>query len=213
MTMSEPVAMFIALKPDAELGARIDAYKNETRDLVGDQLYLGDPPHLTVFLSVYPDVDALAARWETIHEGLVAPRVRIVGWKVFDADPLTGNTTLVFEIALEDKMRLRAVQSLLIERVSAWRDPEATRSRFGPRFDQLSTEQRRQVLDVGFPYIGAGWEPHFTVASIRPADWPKVWESLRSNPPTGEFTCPTLALYRLEGLEPHLVRRVELPVG
>ena len=33
-------------------------------------------------------------------------------------------------------------------------------------------------MDVGFPYTGEGWHPHFTIASIRSKDWEIVAEAL-----------------------------------
>ena len=47
--------MFISLDPDETLEQRILQYKSEVRELVGDQLFLADPPHLTVYLAVFAD--------------------------------------------------------------------------------------------------------------------------------------------------------------
>jgi 2'-5' RNA ligase len=199
-------ALFVALAPDAALSDFLRAAKRRTRELVGPQLYLDDPPHLTLFLAAFPDEGAALGVWDELRRGLTAPSGRLIGWHVFAADPLTGNETLVGAVAPEDKERLRGVQARVLDLVAPRRDEAATAARFAARLPQLSAEQRTSLQRCGFPYTGAGWEPHFTVASIRAADWPAAWAALRNHPPSGPFACPRLQLYRLDDGHPTLVR-------
>jgi 2'-5' RNA ligase len=201
---------FVALDPDERLSELVWSHKERARQLVGPQLYLDDPPHLTVFLAVFPADVSLARPLESLVAHLSAPRVRLTGWHVFTGDALTGLNTLTCAIDPKDKEILRSVQSRIVETVSPLRDGPATAARFAGRFAHLSAEQQQKVLRHGFPYLGAGWEPHFTVASIRPQDWQALWSELREGAPSGEFTCPHLREYRLIDNVPELVTSLDL---
>lgn len=197
MTDRESVAVFAALEPDAALYRLVQAYKDETRALVGDQLYLADPPHLTLYLAMFPSVETAISRWQILKTQNLDIAVNICGWRVFDADALTGNHTLVCDLAVEDKVQLRRVQWNVVRVLASVRDVQATEERFAPRIDSLTKAQIKAVALHGFPYLAGGWEPHFTIASIRPDDWPRVWQALADRPPRGVFHCPRMRLYKL----------------
>ncbi|MEX2114109.1 MAG: 2'-5' RNA ligase family protein [Pirellulales bacterium] len=197
--MSNPdgVIIFAAIEPDAALHRLVQGYKDDTRALVGEQLYLADPPHLTIYLAVFPTVEVALDRWRMLTTLGLDLTIEVIGWHVFDADALTGNHTLVCDLAAADKVRLREVQQRVVERLAPARDVAATHARLAPRLHLLSEAQRAAVATQGFPYLGNGWEPHFTIASIRPDDWPQLWETLAKRPPRGSFRCPRMRLYQL----------------
>ncbi len=205
---SEPTLLFLALDPDAHLTALVQSYKERTAELVGAQLYLEDPPHLTVYLAPFPPE---ARVWEAVQPVLAqtAPRVNVVGWHVFEADALTGHNTLICDLDEPARQELRRLQRRLIEAVAPLRDYHATERRFASRLEQLTPEQRECVFRHGFPYIGDGWHPHFTIASIRVEDWARLFADLRDCPPAGHFACPRLKLYRLVNDRPQLVAAQE----
>jgi len=181
------VTIFAALEPDAELRSLVAGYKNQTWALVGPQTYLADPPHLTVYLAVFPDVESAAARWRGLATEGRDLQVKLIGWHVFESDALTGSNTLVCELAAEGKARLRSLQREVIDLLAPARDQRATRERLAPRHAFLTAEQRTCAERYGFPYVGEGWEPHFTIASVRADDWPRVWAALKDRPPRGSY--------------------------
>jgi 2'-5' RNA ligase len=188
--------LFLALDPDPALRDLVAGYKARTRTLVGDQLYLADPPHVTLYLGHFPPgFDPLPLLRHLDRDP--APGVRIVGWHTFLGDPLTGRNTLVCAPHPDDKPGLRDWQRRVIEAVADRRDRAATEARLAPRLDHLTPEQRAAVAAVGFPFVGDGWEPHLTVASIRPENWPAVWADLGPRPPVGEFTFRAVRHYDL----------------
>ncbi len=208
---SEPVLMFLALDPDAELAALVQSYKDRTAELVEAQLYLDDPPHLTVYLAPFSPE---ARVWEAVQPVLAQapPQVNVVGWHVFEADALTGHNTLICDLDEPSRLELRRLQRRVIEAVAPLRDQEATERRLASRLEQLTPEQRDCVRRYGFPYVGDGWHPHFTIASVRRADWPRLFADLRDRPPAGRFSCPRLRLYRLVDDRPQLVESQEFRV-
>ncbi len=197
MNDRQGVTMFAALVPEAALHRLVQDYKDEARALVGEQLFLDDPPHLTVYLSVFPSVAAVLDQWAQLPIKDVEQPVEITGWHVFHADALTGNHTLVCDLAAADKRRLRDAQQQVINQLAPVRDPVAARQRFALRSSALDEAQRAAVAEHGFPYVGAGWEPHFTIASIQPDMWPRVWRAFADRPPVGSFCCPRMRLYQL----------------
>ncbi|MBI3464284.1 MAG: 2'-5' RNA ligase family protein [Planctomycetes bacterium] len=192
-----PVPVFISLEPDAELADLIAHFKRQVRELAGDQLFLTDRPHLTVYLAVYPSAQTFRERWPAAFNKIAPVELELVGWRVFYADALTGRNTLVCEIADEGKQRLRKLQAEVVKHVAPARDQSLTERRYAARWGALDEVQRRQIIASGFPYIGAGWLPHFTVASIDTSIWPRVWEVLEPRGLFGRFTCSRLQPYRL----------------
>ena len=206
MGLAKPQAvgetLFVALEPDAALAAMVGNYKRRVRELVGPQLFLDDPPHLTVYLAVFASVPLITEHFAELAARLAGFEFDITGWHVFVADPLTGNYTLVCEIAAHDKHRLRGVQHEVIAAIAPLSDSAATQARLAGRLAQLSPERRAEIDRVGFPFVGEDWHPHWTIASIGEKDWPAVWSALKDDPPSGRFGWTRLRLYRLEGERP-----------
>jgi hypothetical protein len=196
------VPVFISLEPDALLAERIAGFKRQVRELAGNQLFLSDPPHLTVYLAVYRSVEVFREHWPAAFGRISPVELELAGWRVFCADALTGRNTLVCEIADESKQRLRAMQAEVIAQAAPGRDRALTEQRYAARWGALDENQRREVVATGFPYIGAGWLPHFTIASIDTNDWPRVWDALEPRGLFGPFTCSRLQPYRLVNEHP-----------
>ncbi len=195
--------MFVALHPAPALDRLIQGYKDRTAALVGDQLFLEDPPHSTVYLAHFPPGADPAAALAPLADR-PPPRVRLTGWAAFENDPLTARHTLIAAIHPDDKAALRELQAEVVRLVAPLRDAAATERHFRGRWQHLSEPQRAAVVDHGFPYLFAGWEPHFTVASIAPAAWAELRRHLDADPPHGEFACDSLRHYDLADGRPTL---------
>jgi hypothetical protein len=188
---------FISLEPDEPLRALVQGYKDRVLRLVGDQLYLADAPHLTVYLAAFPPTVDLVEPLRQLFDGASPPTITIVGWHVFERDQLTGLHTLVCELAEVSKAALRGWQSRIIEALAPLRDGGATESRYTNRWDNLTPMEQDNIRQHGFPYIGGIWQPHLTIASIRPDDWEAVWGALGAMPPRGEFRLPRVQEFEL----------------
>lgn len=210
--MSDPTALplFVALEPDAGTIERIWRYKRQTESLVGPQLYLDHPPHMTLYVGVFPDFDAVLEATRTLAASWIAPELTLDGWQTFLGDALTGNNTLTLKFAEADCERLRGLQRQLVETLAPLRDVAATERRIGGRMSSLAESEQRDARQFGFPYVGAGWKPHLTVASIRAEDWASVAEKLLRESPAGTVSCPRLQVYRLVDEHPELVESIAL---
>ena len=202
---------FFALEPDSSLAAEIEARKINLRIAGGHQQYLDDPPHLTVYLAAFLDGDGLIDALSKIAVGLSAPCVRTTGWDLFTSDPLTGSTTLVTAIDPVDKSRLRQLQANVIGHVAPMRNEASTTQRYAGVWEKLSANRRRAIERDGFPYVGEDWQPHFTIASVAPAVWAKVWKKIGHDPIVGSGRCDAFVLYKIEDEKPVEVARRHLP--
>jgi len=211
MTSRATTPFFLSFDPEPAIESLVRRYKRRVRQLVGDQLYLSDPPHMTCYLAHFADSKPVIAAAAKLIDELSAPEINIVGWHTFEADQLTGNNTLVLNFDESTQTRLRFLQSQLIDALSPLRDRTATREHFVPRWGALSVEQRCSVDEYGFPFTGNGWHPHLTVASIRPADWRRASDELLAESPQVTGCCRGLTVYRLERLEPVAVAAFALP--
>jgi 2'-5' RNA ligase len=213
-TPQSPIFHFWALLPDASVSAAILKRKERVHALVGDQLYLTDPPHTTVWLAAM-QADSDDAVVAATAEAMVAVESvgsgSITGWHVFDADPLTGNTTMVCQLDENLLARLKGLQMQLVQGLAPRRDEVACHSRYAERFESLPVNAQDSIRSYGFPFVGAHWHPHVTIASIRAGDWPAVWSDLENSCPSGPISYPLLGCFRLDGNEP--VELARFPVG
>jgi 2'-5' RNA ligase len=206
------VPLFISLDPDATLAALVRRYKRRVRQLVGKQTFLDHPPHITTFLAHFPDsaeraiVDVVAS----LAEALGPEEVRVVGWHVFAEDALTGSHTLVLRFDDDTRARLQKLQGRTIGLLSDLRDRPATKQRYAARWTALSADQQRAVDELGFPYCGADWHPHLTIASIGPVEWPRVAREVLNDLPQAAGCINALTVYRLVENEPVPIRTFSL---
>jgi 2'-5' RNA ligase len=197
--------MFVSLDPGPTITALVLHYKRRLRELVGDQMFLNDPPHLTVYLAHFASKSRVVQVAAELATESGAIDINIVGWHVFTNDQLTGGHTLVLQFDEFTQSQLRTFQKRAIDRLAPLRDRQATTARYIPQFQLLSTKRRESVEEIGFPFTGADWHPHFTVASIRRADWAPVAAEILPNSPRVAESCGRITVYQLENSEPQMV--------
>ncbi len=202
---SHAATLFVALEPEPSFCSLLRHYKKTTRTLVGDQLFLDDPPHLTVCLSVFSDTARVLDQMARLAGQVRVPCVDVIGWHVFENDALTGRHTLVCNLSADDHHQLRGIQRRCLDRLAPLREKVATEQRYAPRRPMLTPTERDHIKRDGFPYVGQAWLPHFTVASVRSSQWPILWNALSDRPPRAQVRCPHLRVYRLDQERPELV--------
>src|SRR5207302_5632888 len=121
----------------------------------------------------------------------------LCGWHVFFGDVGTGGNTLVCRITDADKVRLRQLQAEVIRELAPLRDVATTEAWLAPRLPRHMPAERDSIRRCGAPFTGDLWQPHFTVASIRPDAWDAVWSRLEQCAPVGRFRCPHLHLSQI----------------
>jgi 2'-5' RNA ligase len=202
--------MFIALTPDEPFHGRLKSLKALVRSIAGEQQYLADPPHLTLYVGAFREAGPVIAALDGIAQGDSPVEIDLAGWHVFLGDPLTGRSTIVCDPAPSCVSRLRALQGRVVDAVSPLRDPEASARRYRFALASLSPEEAASVARYGYPFVGEIWRPHLTVASVAPGDWNAVWAALEPEAPHGSIRCSRMTLYSLAGEVPAVVRQFVL---
>ncbi|MCG6154653.1 DUF1045 domain-containing protein [Rubinisphaera margarita] len=205
--MSNLTTCFLALEPDETLSKSVIARKQQVRDLVGEQQFLADPPHSTLYLARYRNTGPLVSCAAHLAQSLVAPEAQLAGWHLFTDDNLTGKHTLVCGLTEASKQQLRDVQQRVVEGMAPLRDRAGTRARYDSAWARLTPQECDSIEEWGFPYVGDILQPHVTIASIDQQTWPIVWEELRSFAPLGPVVFPALCLFALDGERPVLLKR------
>ncbi|EAQ77024.1 2'-5' RNA ligase family protein [Blastopirellula marina] len=204
------VTDFVSIDPSPIWAVKLRAYKDDVRQLIGDQTYLDDPPHMTAYLARFPEGVEID---ETIAEvaGQFAPlETELAGWHVLEADPWTGDRTLTIRVSQASQQALRDLQSKIAAAICEQRDREATLQHYAAVLENFTPLQRESIERSGFPYAGEDWNPQFTIASIRPADWKRVADTLLLQPPSGQSVCSSVTHYRIIDGETYPLQRYEL---
>lgn len=204
---------FISLEPDVRLATLVRGYKRRVKQLVGEQLYLTDPPHTTLYLAAFDNLNCVAKALFSLAMEIEAIEVLLDGWHVFHGDTLTGNHTLVCHWSEASQRAARRIQTKVLQRLSPLRNLAATEKRFAPRWTGLTNDQQRSVIEKGFPFTGEAWHPHLTIASIRPKDWDQAFAVLSPDPPQVAGMAKGLKLYELVGNTPKPILSIPFQAG
>lgn len=206
----EETFLAFAFSPCSVLDNAIRLAKTNTREIAGDQTYLSHPPHITLFVSAFQALEQIVERCKELVSIWTPPKLEILGWNYFPGDVLTGNQTLVCEIANKCQISLREYQRELIGKISSERSVTASSNRYRPHFTTLSKPRQIAVESFGFPFVGGDWIPHLTVASIDPIKWDDVWDVLQSQQPRGSFVCQKLTIFQLQNDNPRVYREFRI---
>lgn len=202
--------LVFALSPCSVLDDAIRRAKAKTQAIAGGQTYLSHPPHLTLYVSCFDSAEQVVERCITLVSKWVPPRLEITNWHHFAGDVLTGNQTLVCNLADECKSTFRGYQRELIHEIAEHRCIEESTERYRSYFNTLSAERQMAVESVGYPFTGNDWIPHLTIASISTSKWDAVWTELKKEPPIGHFHCPKMTIYRLKDNFPQIYREIQI---
>jgi 2'-5' RNA ligase len=203
---------FVSLEPDAHLSALVMEYKRRVRKLVGDQLYLSDPPHTTLYLAGFQDLEVVFGALSRVASKTPAIGVALEGWRVFLDDALTDKNTLVCQFSSASRKAAQGIQAAVISALAPLRDQDACIARYQPRWESLSAVQQQSVTRCGFPYSGREWHPHLTIASIKKSDWDLVYRSLKKSPPIRTGVAFSLKIYELVDGKPKPLMRSPLKI-
>lgn len=193
-----PSYSFIALEPEEKLYNFILKVKKIVFESVGNQKYLQDLPHLTLQVSSFVDMKKVGTTLQRISQGVYISPIHLHGWHVFRDDPLSDGNTIVTSFQDEDHIKLRQIQSFVLQATRPLLDIEACLKRYSSSWDKLSPLQRASTEAWGFPFTGTDWHPHVTVASISRDHWSLVWNTLQKLSPYGSFTFSKMCLYRID---------------
>ncbi len=166
---------FFYLEPEQNLVEFITECKNTALSIAGNQKYLDDKAHLTLYVGNF---DVEQAMTESLNANLQfkAQEIELNGWTVFYDDPVTAGHTVVIEVAEKSMDKLRKIQWQVVSCSSKFRK-HGVLNRYAKN-NCYSAEMKQSLDKYGFPFIGKLWRAHFTIASFKPEDFKQVWPVL-----------------------------------
>lgn len=209
------VIYVITLEPVKILSKKIKDIKTKVKVLVGDQLYLRDKPHLTLYLGDFKDIIKWGKRFGTliksIKKEICKIQIEISGWIIFKRDIMTGKCTLACNIAKRDIDILKTTQKKVIDFLKSYRSKKLVR-RYKNVYVRFTNVERQNLERCGFPFVGKSWKPHFTIASLEKKTFNDVWAKIKNLCPKGYYNISSVNIYSLEGKEEsmNLIKRYPL---
>jgi 2'-5' RNA ligase len=189
---------FIALKPEKDLYDRIIEQKQIVGSIAGNQTYLSDSPHLTLFLFKSENILRIIDKLSEISLKIKKIPVNIKGFHVFYDDLQTNGNTLAYCFNNPTVKRLKDIQ---LQVIGLSRGSGLTNffSVDDPMFSKASKEEKENIGRYGFPFVGKNWIPHMTLASINKENFYPAYECLSRRELKGDFHLDSLCLYWTKG--------------
>ena len=108
----------ITLEPDKILFSKIKKLKNEVKDLVGNQLYLEDDSHITLYIANLEEFPIWHKQFDLcahkIKEEFNPITFSIKEWLIFRNDIITKKDTLVCNIPKPESPSLKIIQTRVV---------------------------------------------------------------------------------------------------
>lgn len=190
------MAYVITLEPEKRLYDKIVKLKNLSKNIAGNQLYLGDEPHLTLYAGNLQGLTAIKAELESLSKQLKKEKVEIKGWFVFKDDTITKKNTLVCELDNKSIGRLRDIQMKVVFVLRKYRKKEGLK-RYESSYETLGTIEQENIRKYGFPFVGNIWKPHFSIASFEKNVFDKIWGKMDKLCPKGNYDIVSMNIYSL----------------
>lgn len=185
----------VAIQPEDKLFKKIKKIKQQVKNIVGDQDYLRDDPHLTLYIGEFTNFRKWDNEFTEFVKELKVIKSELAGWYIFDKDPITGKKTICVEI-IKDK-KLSEIQKKIIKLLSSYRKNNIPQ-RYKKVYTNLKPIFKKNIDKFGFPFVGSIWIPHLNVASFTNNAFDDVWEFLKSKKLTGEYILQKIVIYELK---------------
>jgi len=137
------------LEPEKKLFSKIEDIKLQIKEQFGDQQYLSDPPHLTLYLGKFNNF--IDNRFSFFLENLMEDKkikINLGGWEIFGSDPVTRKSTLVCKIEKNDI--LYNLQQEIVHYLTPFRKKEVL-NRYGHGLEDPLLQ--KNLEDFGYPFI------------------------------------------------------------
>ena len=165
------------------------------------QVYCDHPPHCTLLAGAYHPPGAWLPELRRRLAACPPVDLRVAGWLVFPDDVAAGGGHTV-TLAVTPAPELFRLQMAVAEVLGPHQVP-------GPNpwtSEPMATSQRR----FGFPFVGAHWRPHFTVASLATARNDPFLPALTAPVPDFAWTLREVGLWRITDDGHTMMERIPL---
>ena len=191
------VCYVITLEPEKKIADEISGIKQKIHHKIGDQLYLRDPPHITIYLGYFKDSlnNVLNEASKKIKEQLSPIKVTIGELDTFGKDIISKKETLFLTVK-DKENKIQKIQKIIIDSLSSSRTNE-TPLRYTESYESLDKTFKENIDKHGYPFIGEVFTPHISLGLF---DYPKakeIIEELIEKFPYGDCELNRIVIYEL----------------
>lgn len=187
----------ITLEFEEYLTSQINILKDLIYKNVGEQQYLFDIPHLTLYISEFQNFIIWEKDYLKFLESLIFDdfTIKIDDWVEFKNDVITKKHTIACGISNIHK--LQEFQKQIIEFLNQFRDKTVIIDRFHSNFSRFNDIEKENIMKYGFPFVGDIWVPHITLASVNKDDYKPIKEKLKNQCPKGSYKLKSIDIQKL----------------
>ena len=198
---------FISLIPEKVLYEKISKAKEIIFNEFGNQIYLLDPPHLTLIVSNTDKINELVAELRIKAKNKKKIPCSIIDWLIFSEDKITGQAALALKVLDKDE-RLLKIQSEMSSLAAIYKS-EVVPKRYN-NIGNLSSEEKKNIALYGYPYVGRKWLPHISISALDLKNVSLALEKLYINDFTTETYFDKLVISKLKNEKPSKIATINL---
>lgn len=196
----------IVLEPTGALREMVAEAKRWVTAAAGARTYLVDPPHATLLAGSYPDAARLEPLLAAISRAEPPVRLRTTGMMVFEHDTRAGGAHTV-ALRVEPTAQLSHLQRRIADALAG----EQARASAPDATDMPDPRWRESMSRYGWPFVGAHWVPHLTIAALDGERDAALIRSLMARPAT--FECSVTMLWLWDVIRGHAHPRSTFPLS
>ena len=196
----------IFIEPTGSLADAIRSLKAEVERQLPGQKFCSHPPHSTLIYGKYREPELWRAPLISAVGAQLPFPIRTAEFGFFYDDALAGGGhTVVFKA--QPVPEVYALQKACGDVLKHWRG--ASEPAGGGLLEREPFKS--SFVEYGFPFVGAHWIPHFTVASLKVAKDSPLLRALTSGEVRHEFLLDRVSVWEIEG-DSH-TKLFEVPLG
>ncbi|MBI4016889.1 MAG: 2'-5' RNA ligase family protein [Candidatus Aenigmarchaeota archaeon] len=189
-----PVPLLIGIDPPHSLKSTILDLKSVVLDSCGSQNLVAEAPHLTFVGNNFTDTNSVA----DVLAQIQFPKIEIMIDGVTYFPPKKMSSKYVVYLNVKRNDALQKLQQKIVELTSPYHQGCAMcvyLAEHMPNYKYTATETKN-AKKYGFPYVGSGWQPHFTIGELDKTGFDKIGETLLKTKVQQKFVLNQFVLFR-----------------
>lgn len=189
------VEYFICYEPEEKLFSKIDNAKQFIYKNFGNQTYLLDPPHLTLFVAKTDDLENIIEKIKFYFDNKKKQEIEITDWLLFPKDKITNKTTIALKLSDKSIKSLQTEQFSLLNYIKLFNSKDyPKRYKCVKSFSEI---EKQNLSSYGFPFVGDIWLPHLSLCSIDDSKIEIIKANNDINSFINKYSLSKIAVYEL----------------